>query len=59
MAGNPIAIPATFVLRAGSGQVAYRYLGETMFDRPAVRAILAAVDQAQAPAAHATPSPAP
>jgi len=58
MAGNPIAIPATFVLRAGSGQVVYRHIGETMFDRPAARAILATVEQAQAPEAQIAPPPA-
>jgi hypothetical protein len=47
MVDQPIAVPATFVLRAGSGDVIYRYIGETLFDRPAIKNILAAVKQAR------------
>ena len=43
MSGKAIALPATFVLKPGSGQVVYRHIGETLFDRPAVKAILDAV----------------
>ena len=46
MAGTPIAVPATFVLRPGDGEIVYRYVGETLFDRPAQAAILAALDAA-------------
>ena len=49
MADRPIAVPATFVLRAGDGQIVYRHIGESIFDRPAAAAILAALDQAKAP----------
>ena len=45
MQGRGIAVPATFVLRPGDGRVVYRYIGETMMDRPAVDAILSALDQ--------------
>ncbi len=46
MAGTPIAVPATFVLRPGDGEIVYRYVGETLFDRPARAAILAALETA-------------
>lgn len=51
MAGTPIAVPATFVLRPGDGQIVYRYVGETLFDRPALDAILSAIDVARGAAA--------
>lgn len=54
MTDQPIAVPATFVLRAGSGEVVYRYIGETLFDRPALKNIIAAVKQAKT-----APAPAP
>lgn len=50
MAGKAIALPATFVLKPGSGQVVYRHIGETIFDRPAVKAILDAVAASSAAA---------
>ena len=50
MAGKAIALPATFVLKAGSGQVVYRHIGETIFDRPAVKAILDSVTASSAAA---------
>lgn len=43
MSGKAIALPATFVLQKGSGRIVYRHIGETIFDRPAVKAILDAV----------------
>lgn len=48
MAGKAIALPATFVLQKGTGQVAYRHIGESIFDRPAVKLILDAVASAPA-----------
>lgn len=45
MAGNQIALPATFVLAAHSGKVVYRHIGDSVFDRPAVQAILDAADR--------------
>lgn len=53
MAGKEIALPATFVLQKGSGQVVYRHIGETIFDRPAVQSILDAI----AASAAASPPP--
>lgn len=50
MVDQPIAVPATFVLRAGSGEVVYRYIGETLFDRPTLKNITDAIKQAKAPA---------
>lgn len=47
MADRPIAVPATFVLRAGDGQIVYRYIGESIFDRPAAEAILKSLEQAR------------
>ena len=48
MADRAIAVPATFVLRAGDGQIVYRYIGESIFDRPAAEAILESLEQARA-----------
>jgi peroxiredoxin len=48
MDGQPIAVPATFVLRAGDGQIMYRYVGESLFDRPAIKEILRAIDRSSA-----------
>ena len=59
MTDQPIAVPATFVLRAGDGDVVYRYIGETLFDRPAIKAILSAVRQAAGPSKAASPAAAP
>lgn len=53
-AGRAIALPATFVLARGTGQVVSRYIGETALDRPQTDAILAAVDRAGAGAIPAT-----
>lgn len=50
MAGKDIALPATFVLQQGSGQVTYSHIGESIFDRPAVKLILDKVAQSRAPA---------
>lgn len=49
MKDSQIAVPATYVLRAGDGQVVYRHIGESVFDRPAAAAILSALDAAKAP----------
>ena len=49
MQGQPIALPATFVLAARSGRVRYRHVGETVFDRPQRSALLAAVEDAATP----------
>jgi peroxiredoxin len=46
MVGQPIAVPATFVLRAGDGRIVYSHIGESIIDRPARSAILTALDQA-------------
>lgn len=49
MAGKSIALPATFVLQRGTSQIVYRHIGETIFDRPAVKAILDAVSASRSP----------
>lgn len=45
MAGQPIAVPSTFVLEARTGRIAWRYIGESAFDRSDLQAILAAIDK--------------
>lgn len=57
MQGNPIALPATFVLRAGDGQIVYRHIGESIFDRPAAQNLLAAIERARASTPTPNPSP--
>lgn len=56
MAGKAIALPATFVLKKGTGQLAYSHIGESIFDRPAVKLILDAVAPS-GPPAQPDPSP--
>jgi peroxiredoxin len=46
MAGQPIAVPSTFVLEARTGRVVWRYIGESPFDRSDLQAILAAIGKA-------------
>lgn len=46
MQGREIAIPSTFVLAPQGGRIVWRYIGETMFDRSDLRAILQAVERA-------------
>ena len=48
MVGGEIALPATFVLAAGTGKVVYQHVGESIFDRPAVQVILRAVERGRA-----------
>ena len=45
MAGRAIALPATFVIApdGSAGRIAYRHVGETAPDRPALEAVLEAV----------------
>lgn len=57
MAGQPIAVPSTFVLRPGDGQIVYRYIGESIFDRPAAQAILSALEKARTSSPAAPPAP--
>ncbi len=47
MVGGEIALPATFVLAAGSGKIVYQHVGESIFDRPAMQVILDAVERGQ------------
>lgn len=49
MVGKAIAVPSTFVVRPSDGKIMYRHVGETIFDRPALQAIFAAVDKARTP----------
>jgi glutaredoxin-dependent peroxiredoxin len=42
MADQPISLPATFVLARGTGEIVFRYVGETAFDRPRIDALLRA-----------------
>ena len=46
MEGREIAIPSMFVLERGTGRIVWRYIGETMFDRPKLTPILLAIEQA-------------
>ncbi len=45
MQGREIAIPSMFVLEARTGRVTWRYIGETMFDRPKLGPVLEAIEQ--------------
>jgi peroxiredoxin len=42
MTGEPIAVPATFVVRPDR-TIAWRYVGETMMDRPQSQVVLGVV----------------
>lgn len=46
MQGHEIAIPSMFVLEAKTGRVMWRYIGETMFDRPKLLPVLEAIERA-------------
>lgn len=46
MQGREIAIPSMFVLEAKTGRITWRYIGETMFDRPQLQPVLEALDRA-------------
>lgn len=46
MQGREIAIPSMFVLEAKTGRITWRYIGETMFDRPQLQPVLEAIDRA-------------
>jgi peroxiredoxin len=46
MEGREIAIPSMFVLERGTGRIIWRYIGETMFDRPKLDPVLKAIEQA-------------
>ncbi len=59
MEGREIAIPSMFVLEAKTGRVTWRYIGETMFDRPKLLPILDAIDRAGGAPQPTTPTPTP
>jgi hypothetical protein len=46
MEGREIAIPSMFVLEAKTGRIIWRYIGETMWDRPQLSPVLQAIEQA-------------
>ena len=49
MQGHEIAIPSVFVLEQASGRIVWRYLGETMWDRPQLAPVLSAIERAARP----------
>ena len=59
MQGREIAIPSMFVLEAKTGRVTWRYIGETMFDRPKLQPVLQAIEQAGGTPSTASTTPAP
>ena len=59
MEGREIAIPSMFVLERSTGRIVWRYLGETMFDRPKLQPVLQAIEQAGGTPSTASTTPAP
>jgi hypothetical protein len=60
MQGREIAIPSMFVLEAKTGRVTWRYIGETMFDRPKLHPCFRPSSRPAAPpvsTASTTPAP--
>jgi len=46
MVGQPIAVPAVFILAPG-GRIVWSYIGDSMVDRPVNQRILYELDQAR------------